>query len=92
MNKLIYVSGGQRSGKSSFAIKLAKKINENFGILVTAEAGDEEMEKRIAHHIKNRDSRIKVYEETINISSINFIQELIVIDCVTLWLSNLSST
>ena len=89
MNRTIYISGGQRSGKSSFAIDLAKKSNKPFGIIATAEALDTEMAERIKHHKKNRDNNINVYEETLHFSNLKYKENTIIIDCITLWVSNI---
>jgi adenosylcobinamide kinase/adenosylcobinamide-phosphate guanylyltransferase len=88
---LVLVTGGARSGKSSWAEKLAKE-KEKVIYLATAEALDEEMELRIKKHQKRRPPTWKTIEEPLNLNSVlkNYeSQDLILIDCFTLWLSNI---
>ncbi len=93
MGKVIFITGGVRSGKSKYAIKLAKNIANEVIFLATGIAKDEEMKKRIEEHKKSRPDRWKTIEETKNISSILLdIQppcELVIIDCLTFFVSNL---
>ena len=93
MGKVIFITGGVRSGKSKYAIKLAKNIANEVIFLATGMAEDEEMKKRIEEHKKSRPDRWKTIEETKNISSILLdIQppcELVIIDCLTFFVSNL---
>jgi len=93
MGKIIFITGGVRSGKSKYAIKLAKNTTSEVIFLATGVARDEEMKKRIEEHKKSRPSRWRTIEETKNISSILLnIQhpcELVIIDCLTFFVSNL---
>jgi len=93
MGKVIFITGGVRSGKSKYAIKLAKNIANEVIFLATGIAKDEEMKKRIEEHKKSRPSRWRTIEETKNISSVLLdIQppcELVIIDCLTFFVSNL---
>ena len=52
--RLIFVSGGARSGKSTFVENWAKKNGNNILFIATAERIDEEMDQRINDHINNR--------------------------------------
>ena len=56
MRETILLLGGARSGKSAFAEQLAGKKSERVLYVATAEAGDDEMEKRIAIHRASRPS------------------------------------
>src|SRR6056297_329961 len=90
---LTLVLGGARSGKSSFAEKLAQKIGGDEVIyLATAEANDEEMKKRIEHHQNKRNKEWKTIEEPLALgevlSSISA-GEVVLIDCITIFLTNL---
>lgn len=93
--KLILITGGARSGKSSFAESLAQKMSENISYIATAQALDEEMRERITEHRKRRPKNWKTYEEPEQVDGI--IQEIgakagvIIIDCMTLLISNLIS-
>ncbi len=91
--KIIFIIGGARSGKSFFALKEASKISGKKAYIATAEALDSEMKVRIERHKKDRGNNWDTYEEPLKISEI--IEKIrdkynvIVIDCLTLWLSNL---
>ena len=93
--KLIFITGGVRSGKSSFAESLASKIGEKITYIATAQALDEEMSERITEHRKRRPKNWQTYEEPYQVEKI--IQEIghktdvILIDCLTLLVSNLMS-
>ncbi len=93
MGKIIFITGGVRSGKSKYAIKLAKNVANKIIFLATGVAKDEEMKKRIEEHKKSRPDHWTTIEETKNISSILFeIQptcELVIMDCLTFFVSNL---
>jgi adenosylcobinamide kinase/adenosylcobinamide-phosphate guanylyltransferase len=93
---ITFIIGGARSGKSSFAIKEASKINGKKAYIATAEALDEEMNERIENHKKKRGEEWDTYEEPLKIGDvvrkIEGEYSVIVIDCLTLWLSNLMKT
>ncbi len=89
MRKVIYISGGQRSGKSSFAQKTAEMMSDNPVYLATARCWDEEFGKRIERHRQERGSRWTNIEEEKNISGIDLSGRVILMDCVTLWLTNI---
>lgn len=90
--KSIFVTGGARSGKSSFALKEAEKIEGKKLFIATAEALDEEMESRIERHKKQRGDDWDTCEEPLMISAaigkLANEYQVIVIDCLTMWLSN----
>jgi adenosylcobinamide kinase/adenosylcobinamide-phosphate guanylyltransferase len=89
------ILGGARSGKSSFA--LAQGNEKDFDprvFLATASAGDEEMRDRIQRHRSQRDGSWTTVEEPYRLTETlirTATQEkgLVVVDCVTLWISNL---
>jgi adenosylcobinamide kinase/adenosylcobinamide-phosphate guanylyltransferase len=91
--KITFVIGGARSGKSSFALNRAAKIEGRKAYLATAEALDDEMKERIHKHKRDRGNDWDTFEEPVNISSlisdIGDEYEVIVLDCLTLWLSNI---
>tara|TARA_B100000575_G_C23116946_1_gene645808 strand:+ start:838 stop:1440 length:603 start_codon:yes stop_codon:yes gene_type:complete len=90
--KLIFVSGGARSGKSSFVEEWAKKNGKNILFIATAQRSDEEMDERINNHIKNRPKTWKTLERKLNISeSFNNSYkkyDTIILDCINLLSSN----
>ncbi|MDP2862467.1 MAG: bifunctional adenosylcobinamide kinase/adenosylcobinamide-phosphate guanylyltransferase [Desulfobacterales bacterium] len=90
---IVLVTGGARSGKSDFALKLAEKLKGKRLFLATAEALDEEMGQRIQRHRKQRGNRWNTIEEPICLGKalrpILGLYNTIVVDCLTLWMSNL---
>jgi adenosylcobinamide kinase/adenosylcobinamide-phosphate guanylyltransferase len=90
----VLIGGGVRSGKSSFAQKMAEDMPGRRAYLATAQALDLEMEKRIAKHQAERDERWhKTIEEPLELTtalqSASTEFDIILVDCLTLWLSNL---
>jgi adenosylcobinamide kinase/adenosylcobinamide-phosphate guanylyltransferase len=89
--KIVLVLGGARSGKSTYAMRLALNWYRKPLYIATAEAGDKEMAERISIHRKSRDARWKCVEEPLNIAAILANPPAcdgILVDCVTLWVSN----
>ena len=87
------VLGGARSGKSGFAEKLVRDSGLAKIYLATAEAGDGEMRERIAHHRERRGADWHTLEAPLQLAE-TFSREagkdrIVLIDCLTLWLSNL---
>ena len=93
MNKVTFILGGARSGKSQLAIKMAKKKGKRVAFIATSQALDKEMKKRINLHKKTRPTHWQTFEEPENIplllKKINKKFEVIIIDCLTLLVSNL---
>ncbi len=93
MGEIIFILGGARSGKSSFAESLAKESSDNVAYVATYVpcTTDDEMKERINHHQKSRPNFWKTYEEGYNIAPLlkNIDSEVIVIDCMTIYTSNL---
>ncbi len=94
MAKVIFVTGGSRSGKTSFALKEGAKtaVGGRKVYIATAQALDAEMAERIDKHKLERGSAWETVEEPIRLD--RALQEcgpasVVVIDCLTLWLSNL---
>lgn len=91
--KIVFVVGGTRSGKSSFALKRAEAVSGKKAYIATAEPLDDEMRERIERHKAQRGKDWVTYEETSAIADV--VKEIagkhnaIIIDCLTLWLSNL---
>jgi len=90
--KIIFITGAARSGKSQFALGIAQDFPGPKAYLATAQALDEEMTERIRRHIWARGPHWRTLEEPLRITEV--IQEhgdrfgLILLDCLTLWLSN----
>ncbi|HUP11281.1 MAG TPA: bifunctional adenosylcobinamide kinase/adenosylcobinamide-phosphate guanylyltransferase, partial [Niastella sp.] len=86
--KLIFITGGARSGKSRYAQQLALQLSNNPIYLATARHWDDDFEKRILRHQAERDERWTSIEEEKNMSGLPFTGKVVVVDCVTLWLTN----
>jgi len=94
MKKISLITGGARSGKSSHAISLAQSIKGNrLYFIATGQALDIEMGSRIAHHKATRPTQFVTIEEpldpTIAMAPLEGKADGIVLDCLTLWVSNL---
>jgi 5,6-dimethylbenzimidazole synthase len=91
--KTILVTGGSRSGKSRHALQLATKTNDPKIFIATAEPLDEEMAERIKNHRNERGKEWTTIEEPLDPAKILRAQGnqpcFIVLDCITLWLSNM---
>ena len=91
MGKITFITGGAKSGKSSFALKEAMALNKEVAFFATCIPKDDEMKKRVLLHKKERPKTFETFEcETQIIKHFkNLKQELIIIDCLTLFISNL---
>jgi adenosylcobinamide kinase/adenosylcobinamide-phosphate guanylyltransferase len=88
---VILVGGGARSGKSRYALEKARAIEGSRAFVATAEASDEEMAARIRHHREERGEEFATIEEPVELARViaEAAFDVLVIDCLTLWLSNL---
>ena len=88
------ILGGARSGKSSYAQKLAAKLSEKVLYVATAEPLDDEMALRIETHKSSRPSTWRTLEVRNGVAEAVKSEiddaEVVVIDCITLLISNLS--
>ena len=88
----ILVTGGARSGKSRYSLESAEKFPGKKYFLATAQPLDDEMRKRIKIHRAQRDGRWQTIEEPIEIarvvSELNMPDNVVLIDCLNLWVSN----
>lgn len=92
MGKIILVTGGARSGKSSFAEQYIKKIGNNVLYIATAIAFDDEMKDRIKKHKKSRPEDWKTFEGYKNFdnSEIDLYGiECVLVDCLTIMTTNI---
>ncbi|KZS41548.1 adenosylcobinamide kinase/adenosylcobinamide phosphate guanyltransferase [Aquimarina aggregata] len=85
---LHYITGGERSGKSSYAQNLALQLSPTPYYLATSRIWDENHRQRIDRHVADRDQRWISIEEEKEISKVIVENSVVVIDCVTLWLTN----
>jgi len=90
--RLVLVLGGARSGKSSFAERLAANSERRVAFIATATASDEDMRERIARHRASRSHQWLTIEEplhlarAVRLASTN--ADVLLLDCITLWLAN----
>jgi adenosylcobinamide kinase/adenosylcobinamide-phosphate guanylyltransferase len=95
--RLVLVLGGARSGKSTFAERLAAERAGAAGVLyvATAEALDDEMAARIARHRAARPDAWRTLEEprdigpAVELALARAVADVVLVDCLTLWVSNL---
>lgn len=92
MGKLIFVTGGARSGKSKQATELAQKIGNKVAFIATCVPLDDEMKDRVKRHKLSRPKAWKTVEVPINVvSALKSLEkpEVAIIDCITLFVTNL---
>ncbi|CAB1061235.1 Adenosylcobinamide kinase (EC / Adenosylcobinamide-phosphate guanylyltransferase (EC [Olavius sp. associated proteobacterium Delta 1] len=94
MKKTVFVLGGCRSGKSSYALETAHKFSGNNKVFIaTCIPHDDEMNQRVARHRQERSQAWKTIEAPIRlpeaIIEISPSSDAIIVDCLTLWISNL---
>ncbi|QSB28176.1 bifunctional adenosylcobinamide kinase/adenosylcobinamide-phosphate guanylyltransferase [Flavobacterium sp. CLA17] len=86
---MIYlITGGERSGKSSYAQNLALQLSDAPIYVATARKWDSDFQNRIDRHQQERDERWTNVEKEKHLSEIDFTGKVALIDCVTLWLTN----
>ena len=88
----LLVLGGARSGKSAFAQARAEASGLDLLFVATAHVGDAEMAERVARHARDRDTRWKLLEAPLDLAAAladhAAPDRLLLVDCLTLWLSN----
>lgn len=82
------ITGGARSGKSSFAQQKALAFSQNPVYVATAKQWDDDFQERIKRHQADRDERWTNIEEQKYIGSLSIDNQTVVIDCATLWITN----
>jgi adenosylcobinamide kinase/adenosylcobinamide-phosphate guanylyltransferase len=90
--RIVLIGGGVRSGKSSFAVELAHRLGDKRAFVATARPSDEEMKDRIERHQRDRGGAFDTIEAPLDLE--NALESLasydvVVVDCLTHWLSNL---
>ncbi|MDD5692026.1 MAG: bifunctional adenosylcobinamide kinase/adenosylcobinamide-phosphate guanylyltransferase [Candidatus Omnitrophica bacterium] len=95
MGKITLILGGARSGKSTYALSLAKKYKK-VAFIATCQGLDKEMRERIMLHKESRPKNWETFEEPRDLvklsGKINNTFDCILIDCLTLLVSNLILT
>ncbi len=88
MKKVILITGGARSGKSRYAEELALSLSKNPVYVATAHVWDEEFRERVKKHQERRGSEWTNIEEEKQLSRHDLTGRVAVIDCITLWCTN----
>jgi len=89
---LVFLLGGARSGKSSYALRLAAESGLAVAFVATAEARDEEIAERIARHRGERPQAWLTIEEPLRLrEALEHVPatSTLVVDCLSLWVANL---
>jgi adenosylcobinamide kinase/adenosylcobinamide-phosphate guanylyltransferase len=85
---LIFITGGVRSGKSGYAQKRAKELCTDPVYVATAKIWDEDFQERVTRHQHDRGPEWTNFEAYRNLYLLPLQGRHVVIDCVTLWLTN----
>lgn len=88
MKKIILITGGARSGKSSYAEKMALSLTANPVYLATARVWDEEFRERVNRHQERRGPEWTNIEEEKELSRHDLSGRIVLIDCITMWCNN----
>jgi len=83
------ITGGQRSGKSSFAQRIALEKSEYPLYIATSRQWDDDHIQRIRRHQSDRGDQWETIEEEVYLSTLNIDNRIVVLDCITLWLTNI---
>jgi adenosylcobinamide kinase / adenosylcobinamide-phosphate guanylyltransferase len=90
---IVLIGGGSRSGKSRYALEYARGKGRPLAFIATAQTRDDEMRSRVANHRRERGDDFITIEEPVHLeralSDAVSRYRAVVIDCLTLWLSNL---
>ena len=94
MKEIVFVIGGCRSGKSSYAMQTAEKVPAEQKIFIaTCVPQDDEMKRRVARHQKERSQNWVTVEAPLDLPEAILQNsrrgDVILVDCLTLWVSNL---
>ena len=88
MSYIHLITGGERSGKSTYAESEALRLSGHPVYLATARVWDEEFRQRILRHQERRGPEWTNIEEDIRPSKHDFTGRVVLIDCITLWATN----
>lgn len=88
MATLHLITGGQRSGKSALAERLALELSHHPIYLATSRVWDEQHRQRIARHQRDRGPQWTTIEEEKALANHDLSGKVVVVDCITLWLTN----
>ena len=85
---IYYISGGERSGKSAYGEQLALSLSSSPVYLATSRVWDADFQARIDKHKNTRDDSWINREQEKDITTVIYDKEVILVDCVTLWITN----
>lgn len=88
MKRIILITGGERSGKSTYAETLALSLSSSPVYMATARIWDEEFRQRVLRHQARRGKEWTNIEEEKHLSKHAMEGRVVLIDCVTLWATN----
>ncbi|MBQ8192395.1 MAG: bifunctional adenosylcobinamide kinase/adenosylcobinamide-phosphate guanylyltransferase [Bacteroidaceae bacterium] len=88
MKRIVLITGGARSGKSSYAEKLALSLSPRPIYLATARVWDEEFRRRVIRHQQARGPEWTNIEEEKELSKHTVAGRVVLVDCITLWCTN----
>lgn len=86
---ITFITGGQRSGKSSYAQQLAETASKHPIYLATARHWDDDFNRRIQRHQADRGGQWTTIEEEKHLGSLALENKTVLLDCITLWLTNI---
>lgn len=88
MRRIILITGGQRSGKSTHAEQLALELSPNPVYVATAHIWDDEFRQRVIRHQERRGPQWTNIEEEMHLSRHQVEGRVVLVDCLTLWSTN----
>ncbi len=91
MSKKIFITGGVKAGKSSYALNIARGFKGKKVFVATAQALDDEMSLRIERHKRERGIEFETVEEPVDLPEVlrGVKCDVVVVDCLTVWCGNL---
>ena len=93
MNQVTLITGGARSGKSRYALDLARQYPAPRAFIATAEAFDDDMRARIERHRQERAADFLTVESPLDpaevLAGLSAEVHVVILDCLTVWLGNL---
>ena len=87
-SRVILITGGQRSGKSEYAEQMALGLAADPVYMATARVWDDEFRERVRRHQERRGPQWTNIEEPMWLSQHDVGGRVVVVDCITLWLTN----
>ncbi len=88
MARIILITGGQRSGKSTYAEEMALRLSSNPVYVATSRIWDEEFRERVRRHQERRGPEWTNIEEPLYLSNHDLEKRVVLVDCLTLWSTN----